>query len=102
MAGPHVAGRPRAALGRAALRGCLAGLALVACLHGGYVLTGPNFHTVLPGAVYRSAQPSGERLAALVVGLADHVPGDELRHTISLARSALPATRKTNPLRAAR
>jgi hypothetical protein len=31
-----------------------------------YVLAGPNFHTVIPGAVYRTAQPSGPRLERLV------------------------------------
>jgi hypothetical protein len=48
------------------LRGGLAGLALAAALYAGYVLAGPNFHTVLPGFVYRCAQPSEEDLARLI------------------------------------
>jgi hypothetical protein len=39
---------------------------LLAALYVGYVLLGTNFHTVIPGAVYRTAQPSAERLASLV------------------------------------
>jgi hypothetical protein len=35
-------------------------------LHAGYVLLGPNFHTVIPGAVYRCSQPSGATLERLV------------------------------------
>jgi hypothetical protein len=31
-----------------------------------YVVLGPNFHTVIPGAVYRAAQPSGRGLERLV------------------------------------
>src|ERR671922_1591104 len=56
------AARPRPPLGAALLRGCVAGLALAACGHAGYVVFGPNFHAVVPGAVYRCAQPSGPRL----------------------------------------
>jgi hypothetical protein len=44
----------------------LAALALAAVLYAGYVLAGPNFHTVLPGLVYRCAQPSDEDLARLI------------------------------------
>jgi predicted protein tyrosine phosphatase len=35
-------------------------------LYGYYVLIGANFHTVIPGVVYRTAQPSAKRLASLV------------------------------------
>jgi hypothetical protein len=64
---PRAEGHRRTvSLGRILLVGCLAGLALVVCLHTGYVLLGPNFHTVIPGAVYRCAQPSGERLEQLI------------------------------------
>jgi hypothetical protein len=31
-----------------------------------YVLLGPNFHTVIPGKLFRCAQPSADRLEALV------------------------------------
>ncbi len=44
------------------LRGLAAGLLLAAGLHAGYVLAGGNFRTVLPGQVYRCAQPDGPRL----------------------------------------
>jgi protein tyrosine/serine phosphatase len=53
-------------LGRVLLRGCFAGVVLALSVHAGYVLLGPNFHTVIPGAVYRCAQPSGARLVELV------------------------------------
>src|SRR5947209_10234346 len=66
MPEPLVVPRPRRSLGRVLLRGGGAGLVLTLALHAGYVLVGPNFHTVVPGSVYRSAQPSGERLEALV------------------------------------
>ena len=42
---------PRPGLGRAVLAGGLTGLCLALGLHAVYVLLGPNFHTVLPGAV---------------------------------------------------
>lgn len=38
------------------------GLLLAIAGNGFYVLFGPNFHAVLPGEFYRSAQPSGARL----------------------------------------
>jgi hypothetical protein len=56
------ASRPRAPLAGALLRGCAAGLVVTACCHAGRVLFGPNFHAVVPGKVYRCAQPSGPRL----------------------------------------
>jgi protein tyrosine/serine phosphatase len=48
------------------LRGAAAGAGLLAALYAGYVLLGTNFHTVIPGAVYRTAQPSPKRLERLV------------------------------------
>jgi hypothetical protein len=48
---------------RAALRGCLVGAVLAGGLHAVYVFFGPNFHTVLPGQVYRCAQLDGRTLA---------------------------------------
>jgi len=38
------------------LRGCLIGLLVTLGLHAGYILLGSNFHTVIAGEVYRSAQ----------------------------------------------
>jgi len=48
------------------LRGGITGLVLALVLHSLYVLLGTNFHTVIPGMIYRSAQPSGPRLEELV------------------------------------
>jgi len=48
------------------LRGCLLGLLLAFCLHAGYILIGSNFHTVIPGDVYRSAQLSASGLERLI------------------------------------
>lgn len=55
---PNSPGPPRRSLLPVVSRGCVAGVALTLILHVGYVLFGSNFHTVLPGAVYRCAQPS--------------------------------------------
>jgi hypothetical protein len=46
--------------------GCLLGLLLTIALHGGYVLLGSNFHTVIAGSVYRCAQPTCATLERLV------------------------------------
>jgi protein tyrosine/serine phosphatase len=43
---------------RAALRGVALGLLLVVAAEVGGILLGPNFHVVIPGAVYRCANPS--------------------------------------------
>jgi hypothetical protein len=48
------------------LRGFLAGLLLTICVHTGYILLGTNFHTVIPGDVYRSAQLSRRALERLI------------------------------------
>jgi hypothetical protein len=48
------------------LRGCVWGLGLAAVLEVLNVLGGRNFHVVVPGAIYRMAQPSGEQLAQVV------------------------------------
>jgi hypothetical protein len=61
----RVAARTRPLPGRL-LRGALAMLVLGLGLYGGYVLLGPNFHTVIPGTLYRCAQPSATRLDYLV------------------------------------
>src|SRR6516165_5506360 len=61
-----VAPRTRLSLGRVLVRGCLMGLVLALGLHTGYVLLGSNFHTVLPGQVYRSAQLSAQALERLI------------------------------------
>jgi hypothetical protein len=53
-------------LGRVLLRGCLVGLVATLGIHVGYTLLGPNFHSVVPGMIYRCAQPSNEALEKLV------------------------------------
>jgi hypothetical protein len=60
--------RPRRARGLcgALVRGGLAGVALAVGLETARVLVGGNFHAVIPGRVYRTGQPSPERLARLV------------------------------------
>jgi hypothetical protein len=62
MTAPPVAPRSQPSLGRAVRRGCLVGLLLTLGLHFGYILLGTNFHTVIPGKVYRSAQMSASTL----------------------------------------
>ena len=57
-ADPH----PRRSLARWSLRGCLTGAALVLLAQALYVLVGWNFHTVIPGRVYRAAQPDARAL----------------------------------------
>ena len=54
--------RPRRHLLEFVLRGGFTGLLLAIGLHAGYVLAGSNFRTVLPGQVYRCAQPTGPSL----------------------------------------
>ncbi len=44
----------------------VAAVLLIGGVEAGRVLVGSNFHTVLPGHVYRGAQPSPEKLEALV------------------------------------
>jgi protein tyrosine/serine phosphatase len=51
---------------RFGLRGVVVGVLAAVGLHFAWVLLSPNFHTVLPGAVYRSGQPSPARLERLV------------------------------------
>jgi hypothetical protein len=46
--------------------GVLAGLGLAFGLFVAYTLVGSNFHTVVPGRVYRCAQPSGPGLEELI------------------------------------
>jgi protein tyrosine phosphatase (PTP) superfamily phosphohydrolase (DUF442 family) len=57
---------PRPSLGRVLVSGALIGLTLALMGHLVYVMIGPNFHTLVPGAVYRSAQPSGPGLEKLI------------------------------------
>jgi hypothetical protein len=49
-------------LARSVLRGCLTGALLALGAQALYVLVGSNFHTVIPGRVYRCAQPDGADL----------------------------------------
>ncbi|HXG12935.1 MAG TPA: tyrosine-protein phosphatase [Gemmataceae bacterium] len=51
---------------RAALRGGAVGLLLALGANAAYVMIGPNFHAVVPGQVYRCAQPSGDELERLI------------------------------------
>lgn len=66
MPAPPDAVRARSSLVRRALSGVLAALGLAGGLYAAYVLAGPNFHTVLPGLVYRCAQPSADALEDLI------------------------------------
>ncbi len=52
--------------GRLTLRTVAAALLVALAADGLYVVAGSNFHTVIPGAVYRAAQPSGRSLEHLV------------------------------------
>jgi hypothetical protein len=58
---------PRASLPRALVYGCLAGAALAVLCEAGRVLAGGNFHAVVPGRFYRTAQPSPARLRRLIL-----------------------------------
>jgi hypothetical protein len=49
-------------------RGCVVGALLALALHVIYVLVGSNFHTVIPGEVYRSAQLSASALEQFIHG----------------------------------
>jgi hypothetical protein len=51
---------------RAVFHGCWVGLLLAAAAEVGRVLWGTNFHTVVPGRVYRCAQLSGPALTRLI------------------------------------
>lgn len=57
--------RPRS-LQEFLIRGVISGLLLAVGLHVGYVLGGSNFRTVLPGQVYRCAQPDEASLERMV------------------------------------
>jgi protein tyrosine/serine phosphatase len=57
---------PRHPTRRAVLRGVGYGLVCAVTLEVGNVLVGPNCHAVIPGAVYRSSQPSAARLEDLI------------------------------------
>jgi protein tyrosine phosphatase (PTP) superfamily phosphohydrolase (DUF442 family) len=66
MPAPPADVRLRLPLGRWVVRGLTLALALAAAGYAWSVLAGPNFHTVVPGLVYRCAQPSADRLESLV------------------------------------
>jgi len=51
---------------RPLLRGSLLGLLLALAVEILHVVAGPNFHAVLPGRVYRSAQPGERQLERLI------------------------------------
>jgi protein tyrosine phosphatase (PTP) superfamily phosphohydrolase (DUF442 family) len=48
------------------LHGSVLGLVLALAIHFGYVLLGSNFRTVVPGVVYRSAQPTPAMLERII------------------------------------
>jgi hypothetical protein len=66
MTGSAEAPRSRRRLGRILVRGGATCLIVGPLLYVLYVLAGPNYHTVVPGLVYRSAQLSPASLAVLV------------------------------------
>ncbi len=61
-----VAPPPRRSLVRTLAWGCLLGALLALAWHTYYVLLGSNFHTVIPGEVYRSAQLSAAALEQFI------------------------------------
>jgi hypothetical protein len=61
-----VAPSPLRSLCRALAWGCLAGALLALLGHTFYVLLGRNFHSVIPGEVYRSAQLSATALEQII------------------------------------
>lgn len=63
-----VAPRSRRSLLRVLARGCFAGVLLAVGIHIFYILLGTNFHTVIPGEVYRSAQLSASVLEQFIHG----------------------------------
>ncbi len=63
---PDAVSSPRFLTRRALLRGLGAGLFCVAGAAVANILAGPNVHTVIPGAVYRSSQLSPARLESLI------------------------------------
>ena len=56
----------RGGLARAITTGCIFGAVLACLVDLARVVWGPNFHPVVPGRVYRSAQPTGPRLEEYV------------------------------------
>jgi hypothetical protein len=63
---PDGAKTPRFLTRRTLLRGLGIALVGVAGFEVANVLVGANFHTVIPGAVYRSSQPSADRLERII------------------------------------
>lgn len=61
-----IAPRPRRSLRSILVRGAFAAMLVTLAVHLIYVLVGSNFHTVIPGEVYRSAQLSASALDRLV------------------------------------
>ncbi len=56
---PTTSQRPAVVWSRLLLAGCAIGLASALAFEAGRIFVGSNLHVVLPGRVYRSAQPSG-------------------------------------------
>lgn len=80
-----VAPRARRSLPRALGYGCLAGVLLALAGHAFYVLFGSNFHTVIPGEVYRSAQLSA-------AGLEQFIRDKHIRTIVNLRGCCDPET----------
>jgi hypothetical protein len=66
MTAPPVAARTRRSRGRIILHGVVAAALLALAYHVYDILLGSNFHTVIPGQVYRSAQLSASELESLL------------------------------------
>lgn len=66
MTDPPVPARSRLPLGRVLVRGCLIGFLLALGIHVYHILLGSNFHTVISGEVYRSAQLSAAALERFI------------------------------------
>jgi hypothetical protein len=66
MTAAPVAPRTRRSLFGVLGCGCLAGALLALAWHAYYILLGSNFHTVIPGEVYRSAQLSAASLQQFI------------------------------------
>jgi hypothetical protein len=73
MAGPDTAttdalARPRRGMLRIALYGCAVGTVLAVAGEAGRVMLGDNFHVLIPGRAYRSAQLSAPALRRVIQG----------------------------------
>ncbi len=63
---PRAPALPRRGLLKAMVGGAAVGLLGCLFAEAGSIIVGSNFHEVLPGSIYRCAQPSGPQLAAYI------------------------------------